>query len=113
MASRLAPRLEGDARKAVLHRGSHVQIIASAGSGNSVQIALVGKDGVSGVADALGSQPLPYRAVVQVPGLAYQVRKDDLRKHMKSLLGKRLEPFGLMKPPYAFHEGVKPQPEKS
>jgi 3-oxoacyl-[acyl-carrier protein] reductase len=38
---------------------------------------------------------------------------DDLRKHLKNLLGMRLEPFGLMKPPYAFHDGVKPQPEKS
>ncbi len=39
MASRLAPRLEGDARKAVLHRGSHVQIIASAGSGKTEVVA--------------------------------------------------------------------------
>jgi DNA helicase II / ATP-dependent DNA helicase PcrA len=39
MASRLAPRLEGDAQKAVLHRGSHVQIIASAGSGKTEVVA--------------------------------------------------------------------------
>jgi hypothetical protein len=32
---------------------------------------------------------------------------------MKSLLGRRLEAFGLMKPPYAFHDGVRPQPEKA
>jgi hypothetical protein len=34
---------------------------------------------------------------------------DDLRAHMKQTLGSRLEPFGLMKHPYAFHDGVKPQ----
>ena len=35
---------------------------------------------------------------------------DDLRQHFKSHLGSRLEPFGLMKKPYAFYDGVKPQP---
>ena len=35
---------------------------------------------------------------------------DDLRQHFKSHLGSRLEPFGLMKKPYAFTDGVKPQP---
>jgi NAD(P)-dependent dehydrogenase (short-subunit alcohol dehydrogenase family) len=34
---------------------------------------------------------------------------DDILKHFKTTLGSRLEPFGLMKPPYAFHDGVKPQ----
>jgi 3-oxoacyl-[acyl-carrier protein] reductase len=58
---------------------------------------------------ALVEQP-KYGTAMFAPG-GWSV--DDLRKHMKSLLGKRLEPFGLMKPPYAFHEGVKPQPEKA
>jgi 3-oxoacyl-[acyl-carrier protein] reductase len=35
---------------------------------------------------------------------------DDIRRHFKSNLGGRLEPFGLMKKPYAFYDGVKPQP---
>ena len=35
---------------------------------------------------------------------------DDIRQHIKSHLGSRLEPFGLMKKPYAFYDGVKPQP---
>ena len=34
---------------------------------------------------------------------------DDILKHFKTTLGNRLEPFGLMKTPYAFHDGVKPQ----
>jgi 3-oxoacyl-[acyl-carrier protein] reductase len=34
---------------------------------------------------------------------------EDLRAHMKQTLGNRLEPFGLMKHPYAFLDGVKPQ----
>jgi hypothetical protein len=35
---------------------------------------------------------------------------EDLQKQMKSFFGTRLEPFGLMKPPYPFYEnGVKPE----
>ncbi len=34
---------------------------------------------------------------------------DDIRKHFKTHLGSKLEPFGLMKPPYAFLDGVKPE----
>ena len=39
MTSSAAPQLEGDARAAVLHRGSHLQIIASAGSGKTEVVA--------------------------------------------------------------------------
>jgi 3-oxoacyl-[acyl-carrier protein] reductase len=34
---------------------------------------------------------------------------EELRKQMKAVFGTRLEPFGLMKPPYAFYGGVKPE----
>jgi len=33
---------------------------------------------------------------------------EGLQQHFKSQLGGRLEPFGLMKPPYPFYDGVKP-----
>lgn len=39
MAETGAPRLTGDALQAVLHRGSHLQIIASAGSGKTEVVA--------------------------------------------------------------------------
>ena len=39
MAETTAPRLTGDARDAVVHRGSHLQIIASAGSGKTEVVA--------------------------------------------------------------------------
>ena len=39
MTSSAAPQLEGDAHAAVLHRGSHLQIIASAGSGKTEVVA--------------------------------------------------------------------------
>jgi 3-oxoacyl-[acyl-carrier protein] reductase len=36
---------------------------------------------------------------------------DALRRQMKPFFGNRLEPFGLMKSPYPFYGGVKPQTE--
>jgi DNA helicase II / ATP-dependent DNA helicase PcrA len=39
LTSSAAPQLEGEARAAVLHRGSHLQIIASAGSGKTEVVA--------------------------------------------------------------------------
>lgn len=35
----MVPELDGDALKAVLHRGSHLQITASAGSGKTEVVA--------------------------------------------------------------------------
>jgi 3-oxoacyl-[acyl-carrier protein] reductase len=54
---------------------------------------------------AIVEQPKYGTAMVEPGGWSV----DDLRKHFRSALGKRLEPFGLMKPPYAFHGGVRPQ----
>jgi 3-oxoacyl-[acyl-carrier protein] reductase len=36
----------------------------------------------------------------------------DLQRHMKGFFGTKLEPFGLMKPPYPHYAGVKPEPAK-
>jgi NAD(P)-dependent dehydrogenase (short-subunit alcohol dehydrogenase family) len=36
---------------------------------------------------------------------------EDLQQHMKSFFGNKLEPFGLMKPPYPFYKGVEPAPD--
>ena len=33
---------------------------------------------------------------------------DDIVRHFRRVFGNRLENFGLMKPPYAFYDGVKP-----
>src|SRR5262245_44386617 len=59
-----------------------VSLVASTKAGSSVEVALIGKEGVAGIADALGSQPLPYGLVVQIPGLAYRVPKHVIREHI-------------------------------
>jgi DNA helicase-2/ATP-dependent DNA helicase PcrA len=54
MTGSTAPQLEGDALKAVLHRSSHLQIIASAGSGKTEVVAQRFADLIAGGADAAG-----------------------------------------------------------
>ena len=44
-----------------------VSLVASTKNGSSVEVALIGREGVAGIADALGNQPLPYGLVVQLP----------------------------------------------
>ena len=61
-----------------------VSLVASTRNGSSVEVALVGREGVAGIADALGNQPLPYALVVQLPGLAYRVPKAVIREHILS-----------------------------
>jgi CRP-like cAMP-binding protein len=61
-----------------------VSLVAHTRSGSSVEVALVGREGVAGIADALGSHPLPYGLVVQLPGLAYRAPKALIREHIMS-----------------------------
>jgi 3-oxoacyl-[acyl-carrier protein] reductase len=61
--------------------------------------------GTGGERVALLEQP-KYGHAMYKPG-GWSV--DDVRRHMKSHFGTRLEPVGLMKPPYPFYGGVKAQ----
>jgi CRP-like cAMP-binding protein len=61
-----------------------VSLVATTRSGNSVEVALVGREGVAGIADALGNAPMPYSLVVQLAGLAYRAPKDLIREHVLS-----------------------------
>jgi CRP-like cAMP-binding protein len=61
-----------------------VSLVATTRNGSSVEVALIGREGVAGIADALGNQPLPYGLVVQLPGLAYRVPKAVIREHILS-----------------------------
>lgn len=61
-----------------------VALVAGTRAGNSVEVALVGREGIAGVADALGDQPLPYGLVVQLSGLVYRVPKEVIREHILS-----------------------------
>lgn len=61
-----------------------VSLVATTRAGDSVEVALIGREGVAGIADALGDDPLPYRLVVQLAGLAYRAPKALVREHILS-----------------------------
>lgn len=61
-----------------------VSLIATTRAGESLEVALIGREGVTGIADALGRQPLPYEWVVQIPGVAYDVPIEVVRDHIHS-----------------------------
>src|SRR5258708_32200445 len=58
-----------------------VSLVAGTTSGRSLEVAIVGREGVGGFADALGARGLPYPLVVQRPGLAHRVRTSLLKHH--------------------------------
>jgi CRP-like cAMP-binding protein len=59
-----------------------VSLVAQTRNGNSVEVGLVGREGVAGFADALGRRPLPYRFLVQLPGLAYRTPRTVVSEHI-------------------------------
>lgn len=61
-----------------------VSLVAATSAGNSLEVAIVGREGVAGFADAMGQHPLPYRLVVQLSGLAYRIPKEVIREHILS-----------------------------
>jgi len=61
-----------------------VSLVATTRAGHSLDLAIIGSEGVVGIADALGQYPLPYGWVVQWPGLAYRTPTSLLREHILS-----------------------------
>ena len=61
-----------------------VSLVAETGGGQSLEVAVVGKEGVAGFADTLGHLGLPYRLIVQLSGFAYRLRPDIVTEHVFS-----------------------------
>jgi CRP-like cAMP-binding protein len=77
-----APRLRAESAHFI--ESGIVSLVASTSGGRSLEVAIVGDEGVAGITDALGEHPLPYTWVVQVPGLAYRVPTRVIREHILS-----------------------------
>lgn len=56
-----------------------VSIVSQAENGTSIEVSLVGNEGVIGIPIVLRSLRLPYRVVVQRPGTAWRMKADVLR----------------------------------
>jgi CRP-like cAMP-binding protein len=61
-----------------------VSLVAGTSTGRSLEVAIVGREGVAGFVDALGEHGLPYRLTVQLPGLAYRARTALIKRHIFS-----------------------------
>lgn len=61
-----------------------VSLVAGTSGGHSVEVAIVGNEGVAGITDALGKRKLPYSLIVQIPGFAYRIRTQVIREHVFS-----------------------------
>jgi CRP-like cAMP-binding protein len=57
-----------------------VSILSQAENGNSIEVGLVGREGVIGIPIIFRSLSLPYRVVVQGPGTAWRMKAGVLRK---------------------------------
>lgn len=58
---------------------STISLLYAAANGASTEIAAVGNEGLVGVALFMGGETMPGRAVVQMPGWAYRLRRDILK----------------------------------
>jgi CRP-like cAMP-binding protein len=61
-----------------------VSLVATTQAGHALDVAIVGSEGVAGIADALGNNPLPYAWVVQLEGQAYRTPITTMRRHILS-----------------------------
>lgn len=61
-----------------------VSLVATTSAGHSLDVAIVGTEGVAGIIDALGQHALPYSWVVQLPGSALRAPTSVVREHILS-----------------------------
>src|ERR1700675_2394485 len=54
--------------------------LSQAKDGSSVEVSLIGREGIIGIPIFLRSGGLPYRILVQGPGTAWRMKADALRK---------------------------------
>jgi CRP-like cAMP-binding protein len=60
-----------------------VSLVANMQDGGSVEVGLVGNDGMVGLSVVLGDDISPNQAIVQIAGEAMRMRADKLRKELK------------------------------
>jgi CRP-like cAMP-binding protein len=61
-----------------------ISLLSTMEDGGSVEIAAVGREGMTGVPVLTGGETMPYRVQVQCSGFAYRVSAQALRQHFAS-----------------------------
>jgi CRP-like cAMP-binding protein len=58
-----------------------VSLIAGSCSGGSIEIGMIGNEGILALPAIMGDEQTPYRSVVQIPGNALKITRNDLKRH--------------------------------
>ncbi len=67
-------------RHAYFLRGGMVSLISTMENGSSVEVGMIGSEGVVGIPAVLGVETMPYQLTVQLSGNALRLRMDTLRE---------------------------------
>ena len=60
-----------------------IAMIDTMADGRTVEVGIIGREGIAGVNIFLGGAITPDKAVVQMPGSAYRMKANDLRKEVR------------------------------
>ncbi len=61
-----------------------LSLVGSTESGATVEVAVVGREGLASVSAALGRQRLPFRVVAQLEGIAFRAPTKVIRSHLRN-----------------------------
>jgi CRP-like cAMP-binding protein len=67
-----------------------VSLVVMASDGRSVEVGIVGREGIVGTPRSVGLSQVPYRAISQIPGNAMRLRGDLLEELLPSMPQTRL-----------------------
>ena len=70
--------------------GGMVSLVVLTRDGRSVEVAIVGKEGMIGTPLAVGLRQGPYRAITQIAGQGLRIKSDALEETLRSAPGLRL-----------------------
>jgi CRP-like cAMP-binding protein len=71
-----------DAKAVYFIESGVVSMLGESSDGASVEVAIVGREGVVGLAEILGANGTTHRLTVQLPGLAYRSPAETVREHV-------------------------------
>lgn len=78
-AGRVLCEAGGSIRYAYFLKGGMASLLSLTEDGHSVEVGMIGNEGVVGLPAILGINSVPYRIVVQLPANALRIRTEDLR----------------------------------
>jgi len=58
-----------------------ISLVAGSCSGDSIEIGVIGNEGILALPTIMENGPMPYRSIVQIPGNALRITRNDLKHH--------------------------------